>query len=331
MRTGTVEPLYSPRTLDHPTVGGVGGSLYSSENYGNGATKRVEQTLDVDLTGHDEIWVSLLLAMVNRPSATASADVTISVRQNHWQNPVNHAVGKVWNDTTGFKYPGTLITGAEFTADVERPVHIVGFLATPLALLIAAHNRAVPPSPLHGWIIFSVLAYLGLWAAGWAWMAHDSIIGLRERVRQGWSLIDVQLKRRHDLLPALSATVAALSAHEREVQTLVADLRAQSQATRPGTAGPEFDGLAPKLRVVVEKYPELKAHEGFTALQRELVTTEQRIALARAYYNDIATHYATRLEIIPDRWIASLRKLTPEPLLAATHFERANVEVKLAA
>ena len=208
---------------------------------------------------------------------------------------------------------------------------IVGLLATPVALLIAAHDRPVSQSFLHGWIIFSILAYLGLWAAGWAWMAHDSIIGLRERVRQGWSLIDVQLKRRHDLLPSLAAAVSGLSAHEREVQTLVADLRAQTQATRPGAAGPDHDGLAPELRMIVEKYPELKAREGFAALQRELITTEQRIALARAYYNDIATHYATRLEIIPDRWIASLRKLTPEPLLTATHFERANVEVNFAA
>jgi hypothetical protein len=206
---------------------------------------------------------------------------------------------------------------------------IVGFLATPLALLIAAHNRAVPPSFLHGWIAFSILAYLGLWAAGWVWMAHNSIIGLRERVRQGWSLIDVQLKRRHDLLPSLAAAVAGFAAHERDVQTFVADLRTQGQATRPGAAGPDFDGLAPELRVIAEKYPGLKAHEGFAALQRELVTTEQRIALARAYYNDIATHYATRLEIIPDRWIASLRKLTPEPLLSATRFERASVEGEL--
>jgi hypothetical protein len=206
----------------------------------------------------------------------------------------------------------------------------LGLVVTPVALLIAAHDQPISPAFLHGWIVFSVCAYLALWMLGWAWMAHDSIIGLRERVRQGWSLIDVQLKRRHDLLPSLAAAVSGLSTHEREIQTLVADLRAQSQATRPGAAGPDFDGLAPELRVVVEKYPELKAHEGFTALQRELVTTEQRIALARAYYNDIATHYATRLEIIPDRWIASLRKLTPEPLLAATHFERANVEVKFA-
>ncbi|MBC8009668.1 MAG: LemA family protein, partial [Burkholderiales bacterium] len=107
-------------------------------------------------------------------------------------------------------------------------------------------------------------------------------------------------------------------------------IRAQAQATRPGVPGPDFDGLAAELRVVVERYPELRAQEGFTALERELTDTENRIALARAYYNDIATHYATRLEIIPDRWVAALRKLTPEPLLAATRFERAAVVVKLA-
>ncbi len=198
---------------------------------------------------------------------------------------------------------------------------LLGLVATPFALLIAARDQPVAP---EDWIIFSAVAYLALWMLGWAWMAHDSIIGLRERVRQGWSLIDVQLKRRHDLLPNLAAAVSGLSTHEREVQTLLAVLRAQSRATRPGATGPDHDGLAPDLRMVVEKYPELKAREG------ELVTTEQRIALARAYYNDIATHYATRLEIIPDRWIASLRKLSPEPLLAATRFKRANVEVKLA-
>jgi hypothetical protein len=208
---------------------------------------------------------------------------------------------------------------------------LLGFLATPLALLIAAHDQPISPAFLHGWMIFSACAYLALWMLGWICMAHNSLIGLRERVRQGWSLIDVQLKRRHDLLPSLAAAVSGLSTHEREVQTLVADLRAQSQATRPGVAGPDHDGLAPELRMVVEKYPELTANQDFAALQRELVTTEQRIALARAYYNDIATYYATRLEIIPDRFIASLRKLTPEPLLTATHFERANVEVKLAA
>lgn len=77
------------------------------------------------------------------------------------------------------------------------------------------------------------------------------------------------------------------------------------------------------LRAVVEKYPELIAQESFARLQRELVETEQRIALARTYYNDIATQFATRLEQVPDRWVARLGAMRPEALLQAEGFERA--------
>jgi hypothetical protein len=80
---------------------------------------------------------------------------------------------------------------------------------------------------------------------------------------------------------------------------------------------------------VAEAYPELKTQESFAALQNQLVETEQRVALARAYYNDIATQWATRLEIIPDQWVAALGSMKPEPLLVASDFERAAVNVEL--
>ena len=208
----------------------------------------------------------------------------------------------------------------------------LGLVAFPIGLLVAApHGEAPPPPRLPLWIAVAASGYLALWAASWAWMAHDSIVGLRERVRQAWSLIEVELKRRHDLLPALASCLTAFSSHEQTVQTAVAALRTQAQATRPGAPGPDFEGMAAHLRMVVERYPELRAQEAFAGLERALIDTEQRIALARAYYNDIATHYATRLEIVPDRWIAALRKLAPAPLLTATHFERAPVNVHLAA
>ena len=155
-------------------------------------------------------------------------------------------------------------------------------------------------------------------------------MGLRNRVRQGWSLIEVQLKRRHDLIPNLLAAVSALSGHERTVQTAIAALRAQFDATRPGVAGPDFAGLAGNLRAVVEAYPELVAHGEFARLHATLVETEQRIALARTYYNDIATHFATRLEQFPDRWVAGLGRMRAEPLLTAASFERAPVAVEFA-
>lgn len=173
-------------------------------------------------------------------------------------------------------------------------------------------------------------AYFFLWALGWIWMVFNSLTGLRHRVRQGWSLVDVQLKRRHDLIPNLVTIVSELSQHEQTTQQAVAALRTQLSATRPGAAGPDFEGLAGTIRVVAEKYPALVAQEQFAQLHRALVETEQRIALARTYYNDIATHFATRLERIPECWVARLSAMKPEPLLGAANFERAPVKVELA-
>jgi hypothetical protein len=82
--------------------------------------------------------------------------------------------------------------------------------------------------------------------------------------------------------------------------------------------------------VVTEAYPNLKSDPAFLALQQQLIETEQRVALARSYFNDIATFFNTRLEIVPDRWIAALGGMRPQALLAATDFERAAVPVKLA-
>ena len=125
------------------------------------------------------------------------------------------------------------------------------------------------------------------------------------------------------------AVVAGVKDHEAQVQPALAALRAQAMATPIGVAGPDFTGLAVSIRAVAEAYPELKAQESFAVLQTQLVETEQRVALARAYYNDIATQWATRLEIIPDRWVAVLGSMKPEPLLVASEFERAAVNVEL--
>ena len=172
--------------------------------------------------------------------------------------------------------------------------------------------------------------FAALWMLGWVWMVYNSLITLRQQVRQGWSLIEVQLQRRHDLIPRLVTSVTALSSHEREVQTALAALRQQAMATAPGLAGPDHNGLSGTLRAVAEKYPALTAQPEFAALQRELISTEQRIALARTYYNDLVTHYATRLERVPDRWVGRLGGLQAPPLLQGEEFERATVIVNFA-
>lgn len=203
----------------------------------------------------------------------------------------------------------------------------LGLLAAAGAGVAVSRLAAVPP-PL--WPVFVAIAvYLLLWAGAWAWMVYNSLVGLRERVRQAWSLIDVQLKRRHDLIPALVAALGALRDHEATVQTALAAARAQALATPPGVDGPDYQGLARSLRVVNERYPELSAAPAFRRLHDELVQTEQRIALARSYYNDIATQFATRLERVPDRWVSALGRMQPQPLLGAADFERAAVTVDL--
>ncbi len=209
---------------------------------------------------------------------------------------------------------------------------IAGLLvaSAPLIFLLAPDQTQNFPASYPGYASLLPIGYLAATGAGWIWMAYNSLVSLRQRVRQGWSLIDVQLKRRHDLIPSLATTIGALSNHESNTQKAVAALRAQTAATPPGVSGPDFEGVAAQLRVVIEHYPQLTAQPTFAALHRQLVETEQRIALARTYYNDIATHFATRLEIIPDRWVASLGAMKPEPLLAAASFERASVPVSFA-
>jgi len=204
----------------------------------------------------------------------------------------------------------------------------LGLAALVGGLLIYQHQTRQPVQPVPGIIL--VAAYLAVFALGWMWMVYNSLVGLRERTRQAWSLIEIQLKRRHDLIPTLAAACAGLASHERETQTALAALRTQQQATAPGQPGADFAGVAGELRVVIERYPALMAQEGFAKLHRELVETEQRVALARAYYNDIATALATRLEQVPDRWVAALGRMQPQPLLYAENFERASVNVKFA-
>jgi hypothetical protein len=199
----------------------------------------------------------------------------------------------------------------------------------------AAGLSLVMPPP--GWLSqpaaavgLGLLVFSMLWGLGWVWMVFNSLISLRQRVQQGWSLIDVQLQRRHDLIPNLVTAVAGLSSHEREVQTALAALRTQATATPPGVTGPDHAGLSGVIQAVAEKYPALTAQPEFGRLQRELVTTEQRIALARTYYNDLVMYYTTRLERIPDRWVGRLGSLQAPGLLQAGDFERAAVTVDFA-
>jgi len=199
-----------------------------------------------------------------------------------------------------------------------------------LAAGVAILDNVSNTHPSAGRYSGVVAGYLAVFSLAWVWMVYNSLVGLRERTRQAWSLVDVQLKRRHDLIPGIAAACEGLAAHEREVQEALAAMRTQQQATAPGAPGADFAGVTGQLRVVIERYPSLMANDGFRKLHEALVETEQRVALARAYYNEIATAFATRLEIVPDRFVAALAGMKPMALLHAENFERAPVAVKFA-
>jgi hypothetical protein len=201
-----------------------------------------------------------------------------------------------------------------------------------IALGCGAWQAIVAKSASMNWqpMIYMGVGYVVVLIIIWVWTTFNSLINLSQRVKQGWSQVDVQLKRRHDLIPNLVQVVQGYSKYERETQAMITELRQQLEATPSGVAGPDYKGIATTLRVTIEQYPELKANESFLKLQQSLADTENRIALARDYYNDIVTFYNTRLEIIPDRYLAALAGMRPRTLMSAAEFERAPVAVKLA-
>lgn len=178
--------------------------------------------------------------------------------------------------------------------------------------------------------LMALAAWVLLWGLGWVITVFNSLIDSRNRMRQGLSLLDVQLQRRHDLIPPLVSVVQGLSAHESDVQETIAALRGQQSATHPGQPGTDFHGMAGRIQILAEKYPVLRTDDAFAGLQHQLIETEQRIALARAYFNDVASAWNTRIELFPDSILASFARFRRQPLLEAEEFERARVDVKLA-
>jgi hypothetical protein len=178
--------------------------------------------------------------------------------------------------------------------------------------------------------IGELFLYLLSWGIGWAVTVYNGLVELRQRVEQGWGQVDIQLKRRHDLIPNLVDCVKGYRDHEASTQQAVTEMRSQLSATPPGQAGDDFHSVLDQVNILKEAYPNLKADQNFLALQTSLSDTEQRIALARSYFNSIATFYNTRLQVVPDRFIAALGGMKPRALMEADGFERAPVEVNFA-
>ena len=144
---------------------------------------------------------------------------------------------------------------------------------------------------------------------------YNSLVRKKARVENGWSQIDVQLKRRYDLIPNLVETVKGYAAHERELFESIAALRSAAHAaSSPDEALPLENRLSGALRsllMVSENYPDLKANKNFLALQEELASTENKIAFARQYYNDTVKEYNIGIHVFPNNLLS--RRLGYEP------------------
>jgi LemA protein len=162
-----------------------------------------------------------------------------------------------------------------------------------------------------GVIILIVVVVLVLAVLGWAITSYNGLIRLRNLVQESWRQIDVELKRRHDLIPNLVETVKGYASHERE--TLDAVIRARAAAVAPGSSVGQqaaqegiLSAALGKLFAVAEAYPNLKANENFLALQSELTDTEDRIAAGRRFYNANVRQLNTAVESVPSNIVAGL-------------------------
>ena len=179
------------------------------------------------------------------------------------------------------------------------------------------------------WVILIIVVVL---IVLWAISVYNKLIALRNRVKDQWAQIDVQLKRRFDLIPNLVETVKGYTKHESE--TLEAVIKARNtyvSATLPEDqmkADGELTQAISKLFALTESYPELKANTNFQALQQELTETESKIAAARQFYNDTVMVYNNKVSMVPSNIIASLFKFNKEAFFEANETERQNVQVK---
>ena len=174
-------------------------------------------------------------------------------------------------------------------------------------------------------IILAVLAVLLIFY-------YNSLVAARQRVKNAWSQIDVQLQRRFDLIPNIVNCVKGYMGYESDVLEKVTTLRSSwskaSSVSEKATLNNQLSDTLKSIMAISERYPDLKANQSFLDLQEELRNTENKISFSRQFYNDSATMYNTKLEVFPSNIIAGLFKFMPESLFVVENDEaRKNVKV----
>jgi LemA protein len=177
-------------------------------------------------------------------------------------------------------------------------------------------------------IVLLIVALVFLWIM----FAYNRLVRLRNQVRTAWADIDVQLTRRHDLVPQLVAAVKGYASHEQAVMQAVSELRAQALTLRsPARLGEVESALEQalgRLFALQEAYPDLKASENFSQLQRDLVKVEETLQYARRFYNGAVRDYNDGVQRVPDTIIARMFLFTGAEFYQARDEERAAVKVQ---
>jgi len=178
------------------------------------------------------------------------------------------------------------------------------------------------------WIIVGIVVLILLYLVA----TYNSLVGLRNKVRNQRSQIDVELKRRFELIPNLVETVKGYAKHEKG--TLEEVIKARSAYTSTGNmsdqlkASDQLSGALSKLFALSESYPELKADANFMSLQKDLADIEQKIVYARQFYNDAVMKINNKIEVFPSNIVAGMFNFGREEFFEATKEEQAKVEVK---
>ncbi|MCX6087887.1 MAG: hypothetical protein COS15_05505 [Caldiserica bacterium CG02_land_8_20_14_3_00_36_38] len=166
----------------------------------------------------------------------------------------------------------------------------------------------------------------------WFILTYNNFVNLRNRVKNAWAQIDVQLKRRYDLIPNIVETVKGYAKHEKEIFENIAELRAKAMGATSikdiGESNNQITGTLKTLFAVAENYPELKANEEFLKLQEELTNTENKIAFSRQFFNDIVMNYNATQQKIPANLIAGMMNLKPEEYYPVDEAEKGPVKVQ---
>lgn len=182
------------------------------------------------------------------------------------------------------------------------------------------------------YVVLGILVLIALWVIG----VYNGLVKLNNRTKEGWSDIDVQLKRRHDLIPNLVNSVKGYMTHEKELLENITKARSQAvSAEQSGNtadmaaAENQLGGMLGKLQIAVEAYPDLKANQNVGQLMDELSDTENKIQASRRFYNGMVRDFNTKLETFPTNIIAGMLKFTKYSFFEIENkSERNNVEIK---